>query len=320
MRYISVIIPTRNRCALLKKCLESLTNQSYSTDSFEVLVIDNGSTDDTRSVVHEFSLQIQHLRYSHVEKPGLHEGRHAGLKLSEGEILVFADDDIQALPTWLEGIQESFQNKEVGLVGGKNIPNYESDPPDWLESLWVTTSDGKYITYFSLLDFGDEPKVIHPYFVFGCNFSVRKDLLLQIKGFHPDGMPQSMLKYRGDGESHVAITLHDMGFKTMYNPKASVKHWVPVSRMNTDYINKRAFAEGITQSYIDTRKKFFDDKDEFARGKLAKQLKESIREFFLGDIKKQISRSFREGYKFHQAELSRDEDLRSWVVKDNYLT
>lgn len=317
---ISVVIPTLNRSDLLRLTLQSLTKQTLPASEFEVLVIDNGSTDDTKAVVSHFRYELPCVKYFQELRPGLHSGRHRGLAEAGGNILVFADDDIQALPTWLEGIQESFQNDDVGLVGGKNIPNYESVPPAWMEKLWVTTPDGKYITYFSLLDFGDAPKVVHPYFVFGCNFSIRKDLLFEIKGFHPDGMPQSMLKYRGDGESHVAITLHDMGFKTMYNPKASVKHWVPASRMKMNYIKKRAFAEGITQSYIDTRKKFFDDKNEFAYGKLANQLKERIREFFLGDIKKEISRSFREGYKFHQAELSRDEDLRSWVVKDNYLT
>jgi glycosyltransferase involved in cell wall biosynthesis len=317
---ISVVIPTLNRSRLLGATLLSLTKQTFPTKDFEVLVIDNGSTDDTGNLVAQFQSHFPHLKYCIEKKAGLHEGRHRGLAESSGDILVFADDDIEALTTWLEGIHESFQNEKTGLVGGKNIPNYESEPPAWIESLWEVTDHGRYITYFSLLDLGEEVKEIDPHFVFGCNFAIRKSILLQARGFHPDGMPTPLLKYRGDGETYVANQVQALGFRTIYNPKASVKHWVPASRMNLDYIKKRAFAEGITQSYIDTRKKNLEKVEkEFTLLSSVKSVKKTISEFFLGDLKKQILKSFREGYNFHQSELRKDKDLLSWVLKDSYL-
>jgi len=317
---ISVIIPTLNRSDLLFTTLRSITKQSLPIDDFEILVIDNGSKDDTQKVVSNFQSSFRQLKYVQETNPGLHSGRHRGLAESKGDILVFADDDIEALPTWLEGIQESFENNDTGLVGGKNIPNYESQPPQWVDELWETYEEGRYITYFSLLDFGDAVKEINPHFVFGCNFAIRKNLLLQIKGFHPDGMPQSLIKFRGDGETHVATQVQELGFRTIYNPKASIKHWVPSSRMNMEYIQKRAFSEGITQSFIDTRKKKILERQVFPPSLFAKYIKEKISGFFLSDVRKQIRSSFRDGYNFHQSELKKDKDLLQWVLKDNYLT
>lgn len=317
---ISVIIPTLNRAALLEKTLVSLTQQTIRETDFEVLVIDNGSTDSTADVVTKFSSHLN-IKCFLEKNPGLHEGRHRGVRESSGEILVYADDDIKALPSWIEGIAESFKEPKVGLVGGKNIPDYESPPPDWLDKFWVATGEGKHITYFSLLDFGDTTRLIDPHYVFGCNFSIRKSIVLDAKGFHPDGMPESLIKFRGDGETHVARHVTKMGFQTVYNPKVSVKHWVPSSRMNMAYLNKRSFSEGITQSYVDTRAKYLStDAPERAKETTLSRLKEKVKSYLLDDSKKQIKQSFLAGYNFHQQELIKDKDLLPWVLRDTYMT
>jgi glucosyl-dolichyl phosphate glucuronosyltransferase len=97
---ISVIIPTRNRAELLRAALLSLSLQTLPPEDFEVLVVDNGSTDHTKKVVNGFN-GLMHLRYFFDPTPGLHVGRHRGLREASGEILVYGDDDIEALPTWL---------------------------------------------------------------------------------------------------------------------------------------------------------------------------------------------------------------------------
>ena len=91
------------------------------------------------------------------------------------------------------------------------------------------------------MDFGDKIKEINPSYVFGCNFSIRKNILLEAGGFHPDGMPQEIIKYRGDGESYVSKYIEKNGYKTIYNPKASVYHLASTDRMTKKYFAKRAF-------------------------------------------------------------------------------
>jgi len=251
---LSVIIPTRNRADLLNIALKSIAIQTFPADEFEVIVVDNGSTDSTKQIVETFYTNVKNIRYFYDETPGLHVGRHRGLKEAQSEILVYADDDIDAFPTWLEGVWESFQDSDIALVGGKNLPKWESEPPYWIYEMWMDINQyGHSLGYLSILDFGNKVMEINPLYVWGCNFSIRKRVLLDAKGFHPDGFPQEMIKYRGDGESSVSNYIQKHNYKTLYNPKASVYHFVPKNRMTIDYFCKRAFNQGISDSFTNTR-------------------------------------------------------------------
>ncbi|MCU0595353.1 MAG: glycosyltransferase [Desulfobacterota bacterium] len=252
--FLSLVIPTRNRVRYLSGALESLTLQTYPRDMFEVIIVDNGSTDNTREIPASFADKIPHLRYVCEETPGLHAGRHRGMATAKADILVFGDDDIQASPTWLEGIAEAFCDEQVVLVGGKDLPRFQQEPPLWIKRMWEKGRDGaRMLPYLSIMDLGDEVKAISPYYVFGCNFSIRKAVLIEAGGFHPDAMPPELLRYRGDGETHVARYLEGRGLKALYHPKASVHHLVPTERMTESYFVKRAFLQGISDSYADLR-------------------------------------------------------------------
>ncbi len=319
MIHLSVIIPTRNRCMLLDKTLRSISAQTFSPDLFEVIIVDNGSTDETSAIANRYRGILKNLRYFYEARPGLHEGRHRGFRESAGSILTYADDDIEAFPTWVEGIYESFLQEEVGLVGGKDMPLYEEPPPNWINDLWENNSYGKFMSYFSLLDFGDNVIEIDPDFVFGCNFSIRKSLLAKIEGFHPDGVPDSQLKYRGDGETHVGRQVSQLGYRTIYNPKASVNHWVPKSRMNLAYIKKRAYMSGISQSFTNSRKELMELNELKRNPTFIKTLRKIKQLFLPKSLKSEILRSYYEGYEFHQSELRKDKELVNWVTKTNYL-
>ena len=252
---LSVIIPTRNRVSLLKNALFSITKQTFPSDQFEVIVVDNGSTDETAEICEEYKSKLPGFQRIYDECPGLHVGRHLGLKHARGEILVYADDDIEAFPTWLEGIAEAFEDKDVALVGGKNLPKFETEPPDWLMKMWLQAHpEGKVLGSLSILDLGDSIKDINPSYVFGCNFSIRKSILLETDGFHPDAMPQELIKYRGDGESYVSRYVLEKGYKTLYHPKVSVYHLVSKERMTSKYFYHRSYIQGISDSFARMRK------------------------------------------------------------------
>ena len=108
---ISVIIPTRNRAELLRDTLTSIQGQTLSYELFEVLVVDNGSTDNTKDVTLNFKKNLNNLRYVYAPVPGLHEGRHRGMKEARYNLLVFADDDILATPDWLLSYYEVFKTR-----------------------------------------------------------------------------------------------------------------------------------------------------------------------------------------------------------------
>lgn len=332
MIQLSVIIPTRNRCQSLKGVLESILAQNFPKENFEVIVVDNGSKDETKSIVEGYSSKIN-LQYYYDDRPGLHIGRNDGIRLSKGDILVFADDDIEAFPTWLEGIYDSFLDESVFLVGGKNLPKYEENPPFWILEKWYCLCNyGHCVFELSILDFGNEIKEIPPYYVFGCNFSIRKQVLLNTEGFHPDGMPFDLIRYRGDGETYVSNFLKEKNLKTLYNPQASIYHLVPKERLTIDYFCKRAFCQGISDSYSHLR----NHNNNLSGNSNIKKWKKIIRtilgiesvtylkkfetKFNMTDYEKRIYQSYTIGYSYHQEQYKRDKSIREWVHKDNYLS
>ncbi|MCP4135902.1 MAG: glycosyltransferase [bacterium] len=325
---LSIIIPTRNRSQLLKGTLKSIAGQTFSENDYEVIVIDNDSTDDTKDVITSFQKNIKNLTYCFEKEPGLHVGRHRGMKEAQADILVYGDDDIEALPTWLEGIWESFQDEHVALVGGNNFPKYEAEPPSWLKDLWIHDENGDWLSHLSVLNFGDNSKEIDPVFVWGCNFSIRKSILLESGGFHPDSVPQEMIEYRGDGETYVSKFITEKGYKTVFNPRASVYHFVPKSRMTLEYLQRRVYNQGISDSFTNIRENggIIEQNRGFIKaGKiLTKKIYMNIRKKFstrdsISNIDSLLRQSYGEGFAYHQARVRKDPDLLQWVLKENFF-
>jgi len=329
MPRISVVLPTRDRAALLADCLMSLTRQTIPADAFEVLVVDNGSTDDTLHVVRNFSSCLA-LRCVAAPEPGLHIGRHAGMREARTDLLVFGDDDIVADPGWLASIDAAFRDAAVVLVGGNNHPLFEVPPPAWLLRWWERpVSGGRALGQLSILDLGEGEFDIDPRMVWGCNFSVRRAVLEQVGGFHPDGVPHDRLRYRGDGETAVSEAIHRRGLRARFHSGASVKHRVSATRMTVSYFEKRSHAQGVSDSYSDLRRHGGRCP---LRVRLLRRLgaHAAALKAMIGAGEDDGGRALRQvrwrclsgylaGYAYHQREVARDLALRDWVLKENYL-
>jgi glycosyltransferase involved in cell wall biosynthesis len=330
---ISVIIPTQNRCILLEKTLESIYRQTLDKSLFEVIVVDNGSIDSTKKITESYQSKLN-LIYLYEDEPGLHVGRHAGLRESHYENLVYIDDDIEAFPEWLETIYTTFENDEsVVLIGGKNLPNYEISPPFWILEMWNNTNEhGHVLSELSILDYGEFEKEISPYFIFGCNFSIRKKILLESGGFHPDGMPFELIKFRGDGETYVSQYVLNNGFKAFYHPKASVYHWVSKERMTEEYFCKRKYIQGISDAYTNLR---INDLNFTKKTNFLSQIKSFLKIILgfeqlrvlneitynmnLSDFQKKLNQSYNNGYNYLKKCYERDDRIKKWVHKNNYF-
>lgn len=337
MTELSVIIPTRNRADSLARALESLTTQTLDPSRFEVLVVDNGSSDNTRCVAEAFARRLPALRYVLEERPGLHNGRHRGMREAAAELLVYADDDIEAFPTWLASVLEAFQRPDVALVGGRNLPRFASPPPAWIEQWWQRPrGPGRALPYLSILDFGEEAREISPQYVWGCNFSVRKAVLLEAGGFHPDALPKEMLDYRGDGENWVSDHVERSGYVAFYHPGASVYHCIPDANLTRDYFRARAVNQGISDSFTVIRARAH--RENLRRGRpdsppvnprrarflravvLAKRILVRLPAFSpAAALRKELYRAGLQGYRRHQARAARDPEFLQWVVRDTYI-
>ena len=326
---LSVSIPTRNRSALLEKALESLLAQTLSQENFEVIIVDNGSTDNTFNIVTSFKSDLKNIRYFLEHQPGLHVGRHKGCVEAQTDLLVYADDDIEAFPTWLQAIKESFDDADVVLVGGKCLPKFEAAPPEWLNAMWSPNPLGERILgHLSVIDLGDDTKPVNPDYIYGCNFAIRRSVLLDAGGFHPDAMPQELIRFRGDGETFVSRYVQNMGYKALYNPLASIYHWVPTDRMTTEYFCRRVYNQGISDSYTEIRSargatcssltKILRTVSRIARG-LVLHIKD--RESIVSEeaaLSRTLAVAYQTGYVYHQAQVKESPELLAWVLKPDY--
>jgi glycosyltransferase involved in cell wall biosynthesis len=329
MRDISIVIPTFNRAARLARTLTSIAREVLASNAaVEVIVVDNGSTDATeaayKTVTGDFPKH--EWRYVYEPMPGLLSGRHRGANEAQGEILAYLDDDVVLSATWLNGLVDAFGNPEVALVGGPSLPEYEVEPPTWLESLWHYDADGRRtLCELSLIDSGPTVRSEDPLYVFGLNFSIKRVVFDCCGGFHPDNVPIALQRYRGDGETGLSSKIKAAGFRALYHPKVALKHVIPANRMTFESIQDRCFSQGISDSYTSIRR-------EGATLSRARSWKDVIRplkrrlhcEYLLrkGDswaVRKLLRLAHAAGFAFHQNEVRRDPNLLQWVTKPNYF-
>ena len=248
---LSIIIPAHNRAEYLRDAVLSVCQQTMPPEQYEVIVVDNRSTDQTRQVAETLVSQHSMVRYIYESRLGLHNARHAGASEARGEILVYVDEDVIVPPGWLQAMFKPYEDSLVACVGGKILPQWEVEPPVWLDQFGRNGGIN-----LSMLDLGDDTsELAWPQTVYGCNLSMRKRVLYEIGGFNPDAMGDHRLIWlRGDGETGLHEKIYHAGYKVIYEPRAWLYHRVPASRLEPDYFFWRAFIQGISDSYSHMRK------------------------------------------------------------------
>ncbi|MBI2354871.1 MAG: glycosyltransferase family 2 protein [Deltaproteobacteria bacterium] len=318
---ISVIIPTLNRPRLLADCLDSVLTQALDGDRFEVIVVDNGCDEETAAVAKMAMASTRcTVIYVAEPRPGLHHCRHTGADAASSPLLVFADDDIIATPNWLSGIIDGFSRPNVAIVGGNSLPHFDEEPPDWFHRLWKNMQWGRVLGWYSLIDFTGDVQQIPARCVWGCNFSIRKEVLLQVGGFHPDGMPEHLARYRGDGETAVSTMVDELGLLTIHHPDATVRHRISSSRLTFKYLRHRSYLQGISDCFTILRRSQGDlgpVRKHFRRLLLIDRIK---RPFHLCDdpVNEALSLGYADGIRFYLDEARNDRSLVRWAVKESF--
>tara|TARA_B100001094_G_scaffold228926_1_gene223541 strand:- start:212 stop:1255 length:1044 start_codon:yes stop_codon:yes gene_type:complete len=317
---ISIIVSTFNRAKNLKTLLDSLLLQDFRVLSFEVIVSDNGSIDDTKKICERYEIQFENFTYLYDDRPGQLVGWHRGLEVSRGEVCCFIDDDICPEPSWLTGIEDAYSDPEVGLATGPIALAYEKTPPDWINVMLIGEPGAQTLPVFGLLDFGKSKKIIPGNFVWGTNFTVRKSCLYDVGGFHPCAMPAHLLKFHGDGEVYVGQSIEKMGKKVIYHPQISVNHNISASRLSLKSIKSKFITTGFTRSFallreltvpydLPSTEEFYDMAMRYfnAPREASKELIEIIRD------------GLEQGVTQHLNCFIEDANFREWVLRDNYL-
>src|SRR5262249_25049976 len=131
---ITVILCTYNRCESLERTLQSIARSSMpSSATWEILVVDNKSTDATRAVVERFCQSHPlHFRYLYEPKPGKSNALNAGIREAQGDVFAFLDDDVVVEANWLQNLTTPLQSGEWAGAGGRIVPDQDFKPPRWI--------------------------------------------------------------------------------------------------------------------------------------------------------------------------------------------
>lgn len=213
---LSIAVCTRNREDVLPKCLYSLADQTLTNELFEVLIVDNNSTDDTKKIANDFCQKYNNFRYVFEEKQGHSQARNRAISEAKGKYLAYVDDDAIADRDWAISILNCFMQTDADVVGGSVKPFIDSEKNPLFFN--IATHD---------FDHGNERKrMTPPGFDFGfstCNICFKKSLFDEVGLFSENfGIVNGKLQMGEDSE--MGYRLLKAGKIFYYEPKMKVRH------------------------------------------------------------------------------------------------
>jgi glycosyltransferase involved in cell wall biosynthesis len=252
MRDATILIATYNRATLLGETLDSIRRLRVRPGrQWEVLVVDNNSTDDTRAVVerHGAGFPVP-LRYLFEARQGRSSALNAGIAASDGEVIAMTDDDVIVDEGWLDAACDVLLEKDgaIGYAGGPVAPIWEVDPPAWLDltrgDLWGT---------IAIQDHGDRPFVYEEArrVPLGANMAARRSFFTTIGSFRADLGRSSGRLVLGQEVPELLTRARAAGLRGMYLPAMRVRHHIPAKRLTRSYFRRWWFGKGVSRSGMD---------------------------------------------------------------------
>ncbi len=247
---ISVVVCTRNRAGPLGQLLTSMAamEQPEGLD-WELLVVDNGSSDGTRAVVAGFADRLP-IRYTREDLAGLSNARNHGVREARGRYLCWTDDDVEVHPRWLAGYAEAFRlHPEAAVFGGQIEPRLDPPTPPWFARLadrWPLNG------IVARRDFGDTPvpldfsRDIVPW---GANFAIRATE--QRQHVYDPELGVSPVHRRSGEESQLMFEVMIGGATGWWVPGSTVFHIFPPRRQSRRYFYEHFAAIGEGLAYLD---------------------------------------------------------------------
>lgn len=240
---VTFIICTYNRADYLDNALDSLLNRHNSDDlPFELLVIDNNSSDHTPEIVQNYknsgNEDCNVVQYVKETKQGLTHARNRGIREARAPYIVFLDDDIEAsetlVPTWISFFEE---HPDVIAAGGKIHVRFDSRKPKWISHF--------LLPLFGRHDLGNALKKYPANkYPFGGNMGFKKSVFEEVGYFDPDIGKKGELLYAKGEEKELFQRVRSVSSDIYYLPDAFAYHHVDGSRLTTEYVKNQALGIG----------------------------------------------------------------------------
>jgi glycosyltransferase involved in cell wall biosynthesis len=226
---ISVVVSTYNRADRLPVALEALRVQRGDVP-YEIVVVDNNSTDDTAAVVQSVVAMDHRMRYVFEPKQGLSHGRNTGIALARAPIIAFCDDDVRVADDWIVELKRAFdEHPEIDYVGGRVLPHWLEPPPAWLTS--------SHWSPLAVQDYGDQPRVSgpdHAVCLVGASLAFRRTVFERVGLFTPAlGRIKEGIGSTEDHEMQLRMWREGMG--GLYAPSVLALADVTPDRLSKSY-------------------------------------------------------------------------------------
>ena len=247
---VSILIPTYNGRDVLARLLQSLRDAEPAQGfKWEIIVIDNNSPDDTKSVIESFRASGQlDVACVFEPEPGKTRALNRGLAEAAGTFVAFLDHDAVVERDYLVELHKAIRTQPYNVFGGRVIPVWPSTPPAWVTGgKRLQTSWGGVIVH----DYGDKPL---PYtsgmaLPVGCNFICRRTLFDAVGQFNVHLGPRPGAAIAGE-ETELLWRIQALGETILYTPSIQVFHPVDPARLSKSYLRYRYFCDGRTVARI----------------------------------------------------------------------
>src|SRR5262245_57170988 len=247
----TVLISTYNRANLLAEMLDSLARNTTTGLTWNVIVVDNNSTDRTFEVgssrIAGYPVQ---LLYIFEPRQGKSHALNTGLAATGASIVIFTDDDVRVSEGWVEAsCRPILEDARIDYTGGPVLPIWEKPCPSWLDrsrsDLWGT---------LAILDYGAEPFIFEERrrVPLGANMAVRRSLIERIGGFDPrlGRRGNSLL---GQEQAEFFCRSRAIGARGLYVPEMWLHHHVPAWRLTRQYFYRWWYWKGVSRARVDQR-------------------------------------------------------------------
>lgn len=237
MPLISVVICTFNRAPLLATALRSACAQNMASTNFEIIVVDNKSTDDTATVVADFADQHPNVRYVYEPVQGLSAARNRGWQEARGDYIAYVDDDCKVPADWLQVAQDVIDREAPVEFGGPSLAYFAGAKPCW----WKDQYDRDH-TLDTDLPLGYLPPERE---IYGLNMFLKRTIFDIVGGFDTSfGVYAGKLAYGEETEMHARIRKSFPDHRAYFEPKLFVYHLVRPEKMSPWWRLESAYRHG----------------------------------------------------------------------------
>jgi glycosyltransferase involved in cell wall biosynthesis len=234
---ISVIFATRDRAGLLESTLSHFCGLETGRLSWEVIAVDNGSTDATPAVLNRARSRLP-LTVLHEPRPGKNAALNRALEAARGRLLLFTDDDVEPDSRWLtEYLAAAGRWPADSIFCGPVIPRFPPDTPEWLET-HPRLASGAFVRFLPQPDEG--PCDALPV---GPNFALRASCLSGMRFSEAMGSKGANTDLMG-GETELLARLQATGKRVIFVPSASVRHVITPNQLDRAWLLRRMFRLG----------------------------------------------------------------------------